>query len=55
MPFVSKDEIETAFNIKGKAKWFDDGHERCIAHDKDIVRRLLRIEEDWEAADFAGG
>jgi len=51
MPFVTKDAIEAAFNIKGKAKWFEDGHERCIAHDKDAVRRLLQITDDWDAVE----
>ena len=51
MPFVTKDAIEAAFNIKGKAKWFEDEHERCIAHDKDAVRELLQITDDWKVAE----
>ena len=51
MPFVSKAAIEAAFNIKGKAKWFGDGHERCIAYDKDAVQRLLQITDNWDAAE----
>ena len=51
MPFITKDAIESAFNIKGKARWFEDEHERCITHDKDAVRKLLQIADDWKAVE----
>jgi len=51
MPFVTKAAIEAAFCIMGKARWVEDEHERCIAHDKDTARRLLQIADDWNAVE----
>lgn len=46
---IKRDFIEVMFGIKGKAKWIEDDHEHCLMADKEAVRDLLAIEEDWEA------
>lgn len=49
MIFSAKDELETYFGIKGVASWRVDDHERCQCEDKNAVRSMLRLREDWES------
>lgn len=46
---ISKDAIEAAFGIAGQCSWQFDEHERCIEADRDEMRRILGIREDWNA------
>jgi len=46
---VSRDAVEEAFGIAGRCFWQFDEHEQCIAHDKEEIRRILGIDEDWNA------
>jgi hypothetical protein len=46
---IKRNFIEVMFGIKGKAKWIEDDHEHCLLADKEAVRDILAIEEDWEA------
>jgi hypothetical protein len=46
---VSRRIIERTFRIRGRIDWIEDEHERCLLADKDEVRRLLSLEEDWPA------
>ena len=46
---VKRKDIERAFGIYGKARWIDDEHEHCQDYDKQMLRELLHIKEDWEA------
>jgi hypothetical protein len=46
---VKREDIERAFGIYGKARWTDDDHEHCQDYDKQVLRELLRIKEDWNA------
>ena len=41
--------IEAAFSIAGRCSWQFDEHEQCIAADRDEIRRILRISENWNA------
>lgn len=41
--------IEKCFGIQGRAKWQADDHERCQHDDKETVRQLLKIRDDWDA------
>ena len=45
---VDKAQIEQAFGLTG-AKWEYDDHERVSEYDKEEIRNLLGIEENWEA------
>ena len=47
-PFIPNSRVEHAFDLAG-AKWERDEHEQCQAEDKEAVRSLLRIKEDWKA------
>lgn len=46
---ISNEKIETAFGIAGRCSWQFDEHEQCIAGDRDEIRRILRIPENWNA------
>jgi hypothetical protein len=46
---VSPKRIEQAFSISGRAKWEFDIHEQCQKEDRDAVRQLLGIKENWRA------
>jgi hypothetical protein len=46
---VKRVDIERAFGIYSKARWTDDEHEHCQDYDKQMLRELLGIKEDWEA------
>lgn len=46
---ISKDAIEAAFGIAGRCSWRFDEHELCIEADRDEMRRILRIPENWNA------
>ncbi len=45
---VSRDLIETAFGLQPKVKWQRDDHERCQSLDKEFVRSVLKLGEDWK-------
>ncbi len=51
-PFMqaSRRDIETCFDIQGRAKWEFDEHEQCVAHDRDRMREVLGLKETWPAA-----
>jgi hypothetical protein len=51
MPFmkITPAHIETLFGIAGMAKWLEDDHEHCLREDKDPVRQILRLKENWKA------
>lgn len=49
---ISKKQIEDAFGIAGKSRWTIDDHERCIEFEKEELRSLLRLTEDWPAVEF---
>ena len=42
-------DIERAFLIRGLFHWTFDDHERCQQADKDAMRNILGITEDWPA------
>ncbi|MEQ1747991.1 MAG: hypothetical protein ABL974_01105 [Prosthecobacter sp.] len=44
----SRAAIESEFNLV-EPLWEDDEHEHCHEDDKEAVRRLLSIKEDWAA------
>lgn len=44
--FVTKAAVARAFSCPG-LRWEIDEHEHCQCDDKEAVRRVLRIEEDW--------
>ena len=46
---ISKKFIENAFHISGRCSWQFDEHEQCQMEDKEEMRRLLNLEEDWSA------
>lgn len=48
---ISRRAIENWFGIAGKADWKQDEHERCQREDKEIVRHLFKIQENWKDAD----
>lgn len=41
--------IVHAFDVAGVYHWKIDEHEHCQQWDKDEMRRILRIREDWKA------
>jgi hypothetical protein len=41
--------VEDAFNIKGRLSWAFDEHEQCLMFDKEEMRRILHLREDWKA------
>ncbi len=49
---VSKKDIEAAFGIAGKSHWKLDDHEQCVRFEKDELRSVLRLAEDWPATEF---
>ena len=46
---VTRRMIEDAFGIVGQCSWRFDDHEQCQECDKDTIRRILHIREDWRA------
>jgi len=44
---VTKRQIEKVFGVTGRCRWEFDDHERCQTPDKEEMRRLLRLKEDW--------
>jgi hypothetical protein len=47
---VTKAAIEGRFGIIGLARWQEDDHEHCLREDKEAVRQLLHLREDWKHA-----
>lgn len=47
---LSLDRAERPFGVVGAERVFD-AHEQCLITDRDAVRRVLGIEEDWPAVD----
>lgn len=46
---ITRRQIEEAFSIVGRCRWEFDDHEQCQMPDKEEMRRLLRLNEDWPA------
>jgi hypothetical protein len=46
---VTKRQIEQAFGVTGSCRWVMDDHEHCQLADKEELRRLLNLKEDWPA------
>lgn len=46
---ISKRMIEQPFGIAGNCSWHLDEHEHCQADDKEQMRDILGIKEDWDA------
>lgn len=46
---ITRRQIETAFGIVGRCRWEFDEHERCQMPDKEEMRSLLKLREDWPA------
>src|ERR1700693_536582 len=44
---ITRKLIERSFGIAGCCQWTFDEHERCLTEDKDAMRELLEIKEDW--------
>ncbi len=42
--------IERTFRMRGRVKWVEDDHERSLFADKEAVRHLLALDDDWPAA-----
>ena len=49
---VKRTDIENYFGIQGKSRWLRDEHERCLLHDKEIIRDTLQIRENWNAVEY---
>ena len=47
---VTRAAIEGRFGIVGLARWQEDDHEHCLREDKDRVRALLGLRENWKHA-----
>jgi len=47
---IRRPAIESIFELACAARWEDDEHERCLSKDKDTIRQLLRLHEDWPHA-----
>ena len=47
---VSRAAIEGLFGINGLARWHEDDHEHCLREDKESVRQILALLEDWPSA-----
>lgn len=46
--------IQRLFSVR-RADWETDEHEQCQKEDKDAVRRILKIRENWPAASMDFG
>lgn len=46
---ISKKVIEQPFGIAGNCSWHLDEHEHCQADDKEQMREILNITDDWDA------
>lgn len=46
---ISPETIERLFSVTGRAHWVRDEHEQCQEDDRDAVRRILRLKENWRA------
>jgi hypothetical protein len=44
---VSKNMIERAFGISGKATWEFDSHEQVQEDDKKTVQQVFKLKKDW--------
>jgi len=44
---ITKRQIEKTFGVTGRCCWQFDEHEQCLTPDKEEMRRLLRLTEDW--------
>ena len=49
---ISKADIDAAFGIAGQSRWALDDHERCVQFEKEELRSLLQLTEDWPATEF---
>ena len=46
---VTRRNIERLFGIERIAKWEEDEHEHCQVDEKETVREVLHLVEDWPA------
>lgn len=46
---ITKQQIEERFSIVKQCRWEFDEHEQCLIADKEEMRSLLKIKEDWPA------
>lgn len=46
---ISKPRLERAFQITGMATWERDMHEQCQKDDRDALRRILKLKDNWPA------
>lgn len=44
---IKRTAIEALFGIVGLARWKEDEHERCLREDKEPIRQILQLWEDW--------
>lgn len=44
---ITRKMVERSFGIAGCCQWTFDEHERCLTEDKEALRELLGIQEDW--------
>jgi hypothetical protein len=49
--FVSKQQIARAFSLFEGFTFSPDDHERCQVDDKQLVRAMLNLKEDWPAVE----
>jgi len=44
---VARQEVERLFGVCGKSSWKWDEHERCLYEDKEALREIFQITQDW--------
>jgi hypothetical protein len=45
---IKRSAIEASFGITGLARWLGDDHERCLREDKESIRQVLELRENWK-------
>ncbi len=48
---IPKYKIERTFSVENKAKWEVDLHEKCTTFDKNIIKKVLGIKQDWKSVE----
>ena len=50
-PFMQceRKAVESHFGIQGRSVWEFDEHEQCQELDKERVREVLHLQDDWKA------
>ena len=49
---IQQSGIESLFGLVGAARWAKDDHEHCVREDKESIRQILRLQENWKHADL---